>query len=104
MRTPSEQAKARRDCFHAHKKSDEAGHIYLVCHICGGRINPAVEGWEASHVIRHSLTGDNSPTNVMPSHVRCHRPTVPDDTRAAAKDLRVYERHFGIRKRGFGWR
>lgn len=105
MRTASEQAKARRECFHAHKKVDEAGHIYLVCHICGGTISPAVEGWEASHVIRHSLTADNSPENVMPAHIRCHRPTVPDDTRAAAKDLRVSEKYWGIqRKRGFGWR
>jgi len=103
MRKPSEQAKARRECFHAHKKSDEAGHIYMICHLCGGRINPAVEGWEASHVIRHSLTADNAPSNVMPAHIKCHRATVPDDTRAAAKDVRLSEKHFGIkRKKGWG--
>jgi len=103
MRKPSEQAKARRECFHAHKKSDDAGHIYLICHLCGGKINPAVEGWEASHVIRHSLTADNRPSNVMPAHIKCHRATVPKDTTDAAKDVRVSEKHFGIkRKRGWG--
>jgi 5-methylcytosine-specific restriction endonuclease McrA len=107
MRSSSEQAKARRACFHTHKQVDEAGHVYMVCHLCGGKINPAVEGWDASHVIRHSLTKNNDPTNVMPAHRKCHRVTVPDDTKAAAKDVRVSEKHYGIkRKRGFGnqWR
>ena len=105
MRTAGEQAKARRECFKAHHKTDEAGAIYMTCCICGGKINPATEGWEAAHVIRYSLTADNSPDNVLPAHFKCHRETVPSDTKAAAKDVRVNEKHFGIkRKRGFGWR
>ncbi len=103
MRKPSEQAKARRECFAKHKWNDEAGKIWLTCCFCGGRIDPAREKWEAAHQIRHSLTGDNSPDNVKPAHWKCHRDTVPDDTKAAAKDVRLSEKHFGIKqKKGWG--
>lgn len=102
MRTPAEQAKARRDCFHAHKWNDEAGKIWLTCCFCGGRIDPAREAWEAAHGLRHSLTKDNSPSNVRPAHFKCHRETVPADIRENAKGKRSSDKHFGIvRKRGF---
>ncbi len=108
MRNRSEQAQARRNCFAAHKWNDDAGKIWLTCCYCGGRIDPARAKWESAHGIRHSLTKDNSPTNVKPAHYKCHRRTVPDDTKAAAKDVRVNEKHYGIkRKRGWGnnqWR
>ena len=105
MRTSGEQAKARRECFKAHHKTDANDRVYMICCFCGGHIYPAIEGWEAAHGIRHSLTADNSPENVKPSHKKCHRETVPDDTKAAAKDVRVFEKNIGIKqKKGFGWR
>jgi hypothetical protein len=105
MRTSSEQAKARRTCFEAHKWCDDDGKLWLTCCYCGGRIDPAREKWEAAHQIRHSLTADNAPSNVRPAHYKCHRETVPDDTKAAAKDVRIFEKAMGIKqKRGWGKR
>jgi hypothetical protein len=107
MRSSGEQARARRKCFEQHKWNDEGGKLWLTCCYCQGRIDPATQKWEAAHQIRHSLTADNEPRNVKPAHYVCHRETVPDDTKAAAKDVRVNEKHYGIkRKRGFGnqWR
>jgi hypothetical protein len=105
MRSSADQARARRKCFEQHKWNDEAGKLWLTCCYCQGRIDPSREKWEAAHQIRHSLTADNEPSNVKPSHFRCHRETVPDDTKAAAKDVRLYEKSFGIRqKRGWGQR
>jgi hypothetical protein len=103
MRSPGEQQKARRQCFAAHKWNDEADKVWLTCCMCGGRIDPAREKWEAAHIIRHSLTANNDPSNVQPAHYKCHRETVPDDTKAAAKDVRVNEKHFGIKQKR-GWR
>jgi hypothetical protein len=103
MRSSSEQARARRKCFEQHKWNDESGKLWLTCCFCQGRIDPATQKWEAAHQIRHSLTADNEPSNVKPAHYKCHRETVPDDTKAAAKDVRVFEKAMGIkRKRGFG--
>jgi len=102
MRKPSEQAKARRECFAEHKWNDEAGKIWLTCCFCGGRIDPARERWEAEHNIRHALTADNSPNNVRPCHPHCHKPKTAEDISENAKGKRVSDKHFGLRSKGWG--
>ncbi len=95
-RTPGEQARFRRATFDAHKKADERGHIFLVCHICGGKIDPARERWEADHMIARAFGG----TEGAPVHVACHREkTSKDDVPAIAKSKRVRDKHYGVRKR-----
>lgn len=101
-RSSAAQAKARRACFDAHKRTDEHGHIYLECHLCGGRINPAVEAWIAEHAVRHALTADDTPSNVRPAHARCAREKDKVDISENAKGKRVSDKHWGIdQKRGW---
>lgn len=103
MRTPAQQAKARRNCFEAHKWSDEAGRIWLTCHICGGRIDPGREKWDADHAVRHAAGGSDDPSNVLPAHIKCHRTKTSADVTENAKGKRVSDKHFGIRaKQGWG--
>ncbi len=95
-RTPGEQARFRRETFDAHKKVDERGCIFLICHICGGKINPGREKWEADHMIARAFGG----TEGAPVHVACHREkTSKDDVPAIAKSKRVRDKHFGVKKR-----
>lgn len=90
------QIKARRECFEAHKWADDAGKIWLTCHICKGLIDPAREKWEAEHVIRRILKADDTPSNVWPAHVKCHAVKTVEDVKENAKGKRVHDRHFGI--------
>lgn len=90
------QIKARRECFDAHKWADDGGKIWLTCHICNGRIDPARERWDAEHVIRRSVGGSDKPSNVWPAHEKCHRVKTVDDVRENAKGKRVHDRHYGI--------
>ena len=102
QRSSSQQAKARRDCFHAHKRNDENGRVYLVCHICKSNIDPACEAWEAEHVLRKALESSDDPINVYPAHAKCHRTKTTEDNRETAKGKRVSDKHNGIRrKQGF---
>lgn len=96
------QAKVRRQCFEANKQADARGHIYLVCHLCKGVIEPGREPWEADHVIARSIGGGDG-GNVLPAHKRCHdQKTHETDTPRAAKVKRVRDKHNGIeRKSGF---
>ncbi len=99
--------KVRRDCFEAHKKTDEDGHLYLVCYLSGGRFNPSTTAWEAEHVIRRVLKKDDTPSNVWPAHARCHKPKTATDITENAKGKRVADKSFGVkRKSGFSktWR
>lgn len=90
-------AKARRECFEAHRKSDN-GFIYLECHICGGRIDPVREPWEAEHVIPHAFGGEA----LKPAHVKCHRAkTSKEDVPRIAKSKRVSDKHYGIKRRSW---
>ncbi len=101
MRSASQQAKFRREVFLAHKKVDPTGRIYLVCHICKGKIDPAVEGWEASHTIPHAWGGQAG----RPAHIACHRKqTSEKDVPAIAKAKRVSDKHYGIKRKGWGSR
>ncbi len=97
--TRRDSAKDRRQCFREHHKFDDRG-VYMTCHICGGRIEIAVEGWEAEHVVPHAFGG----TEVFPAHVKCHRQkTSEEDIPRIAKSKRASEKHFGIRRKGANW-
>lgn len=99
MRSSAEQAKFRKAVFLAHKRNDENGRIFLICHICKCKIDPATEGWEASHLIPHAWGG----TDGAPAHVKCHkRQTAEVDIPAIAKSKRISDKHFGIRRKGWG--
>ena len=90
--------KSRRECFNAHKQKDANG-VYLICHICQGRIDPLRESWEAEHTIPHAFGGED----LRPAHESCHRvKTSNQDIPAIAKSKRVSEKHFGIKKKGWG--
>lgn len=102
MRSTAEQARARRECFEAHRWADDGGKIWLSCAICGGRIDPARERWEADHRVRRIVGGTDDPSNVMPVHPHCHSEKTKVDVRENAKGKRASDKHFGIRrKRGF---
>jgi 5-methylcytosine-specific restriction endonuclease McrA len=92
-------AKARRECFESNRCVDHAGHIFLVCHLCGARIDPARDKWDADHTTPHAFGG----TDLKPAHERCHRhKTSKTDVPAIAKSKRVSDRHFGIKRpKGF---
>jgi 5-methylcytosine-specific restriction endonuclease McrA len=91
-------AKLRRACFEANKFVSGMG-TYLVCHICGGMIWPAKDAWEAEHVVRRCLSGDDSASNLKPAHVKCHKVKTAVDVSENAKGKRVSDKHFGIRKK-----
>lgn len=96
--------KIRRECFDAHKWTDQGtGRTMLTCHLCGGPIDPVREKWEAEHVIRRVLREDDSPRNVMPAHaVLCHPAKTAKDITENAKGKRVRDQHYGIsRPKGF---
>lgn len=95
----------RRQCFNAHKIfSQLTGKWLLQCHICGFEFDPTRTRWDAEHVVRRVLTGDDSPANVLPAHATCHKPKTVADVRENAKGKRVSDRHYNIRQSsGFGW-
>lgn len=93
----------RRDCYEHHKKTDDKGE-YLVCHLCQGRINPAVDDWHAEHIVPRTLGGSDSPENVWPAHAACHRPKTSQDITANAKAKRVRDKHLGITKPKGWWK
>lgn len=86
--------KVRRECFDANKRVDETGRIYLVCHICGGMIDPIRDRWEAEHPTPHA----NGGVKTLPAHEACHDEKTPRDISEIAKGKRVADRHFGIRR------
>ena len=97
-RSSSAQAMVRKLCFQEHHEHD-AGGVFMVCHICNGRIYCATEAWEAEHVIPGALGG----TVVAPAHVKCHRKkTSEHDIPAIAKAKRVSEKHTGLKRKGWG--
>src|SRR5258708_1490233 len=98
MRSSSEQAKFRKAVFHAHKKHDENGRVYLVCGFCGGKIDP-VYGWEAAHSVAEYFGGKDG----FPAHPKCHlHETATKDIPAIAKSKRQHDDHFGIKRKGWG--
>lgn len=104
-RRPS-STKLRRECFDRNKFTDPlSGRIMLTCHICGLAFNPATTKWEAEHVSRRALKGDDSPSNILPAHkADCHSEKTRKDISENAKGIRVHDRHFNIKQSsGFGW-
>lgn len=86
--------KLRRQCFDANKKVDEAGHIYMVCHLCGNRIDPVRDRWEAEHPTPHANGGEE----VLPAHESCHHPKTARDLHEIARGKRQADRHFGVKQ------
>ena len=98
--------KTRRECFDRCKWTDPVtGRIMLTCHICGLPLDPARTKWEAEHVKRRALNGDDSPANILPAHEEgCHEEKTKADIRDNAKGKRVSDRHYNIKQSsGFGW-
>lgn len=82
--------KARLAVFTAHNGK---------CHLCGGRIQASVEGWDLSHQIPLELGGADDDSNVAPAHRTCHRAhTAAVDQPAIAKAKRNEARHIGARR------
>ena len=94
MRSPPEQAKFRRAVFAARKQHDETGRLFLVCYVCQYRIDPAVEFWDADHVIPLAFGG----TEGKPICKSCHKAKTAKDVPAIAKSKRVSDKHYGIRR------
>ena len=97
-RSPSEQAKFRRQVFADHKQHIN-GRLILVCYVCGFHIDPARESWDADHVIPHAFDGKDG----MPICKLCHKAKTADDVTKIAKSKRAHDNHFGIRRKGQGW-
>lgn len=102
-RSTSAQVKARRECYEAHKYTEcVTGKVFLICHICGGMIDPVREPWEADHLVAVTFEGSNSPSNLRPAHVKCHRiKTSTQDVPANARCKRLKDKHLGIKSRGW---
>ena len=93
--------KLRRICFDANKTVDQFGKVYMTCHICNGVIWPAKDQWEADHVMRRALCGDDDVSNLKPAHYKCHRTKTIQDIRENANGKRESDNYYGIRKRGW---
>lgn len=101
MRSTARQAKARRECYAAHK--DETGK--MVCHLCEGIIDPTCEDWEADHVVAVTFGGsDTAMDNVRPAHKRCHSIKTAGDISANARAKRLHDKHHGIIKPKGWWK
>lgn len=91
--------KLRRECFEANKLVDENGKVYMICHITGLRIDPAKDEWDAEHVIRRCLSGDDSASNLKPALREHHKQKTADDVRENAKGKRIRDKHFGVERK-----
>ena len=88
-------------CLEAHS-FEWNGQRHLKCHVCALLINPATRPWHADHIRRYAEGGEDTPDNVFPICVPCHRAKSAKDTSEIAKGKRVYKRHFGVkRSKGF---
>ena len=69
-----------------------------TCHLCGGRINAEVEGWDLSHEIPLELGGADDATNIRVAHRKCHRKhTAEVDVPTLAEAKRRELRNLGIK-------
>ena len=99
---PSSTA-VRRKCWDYWKHLDESGTPFMVCYLSGARIYPSKgDRWEAEHSIARGLDGSDDPPNVKPALVDAHKEKTPDDIKRIAKSRRVHEKHFGIKRKGWG--
>ena len=97
-----------------HRGQRERDRLFILhggrCHMCNGKIWPAREDWELSHVIEWKLTEDDSDENVKPAHKKCHRdytnkvgnPMLADTERKRAKHNGTYPKsRFKLASRPF---
>ena len=104
-RRPS-STKLRREVFDRYKYTCElTGRIKMDCIRCALPIDPARDPWEADHIIRRVLSGDDDIENLAPMHEHCHREKTKVDVSENAKGKRIHNRHFKIEvKRKRQWR
>lgn len=76
LRSERRRRKARRDPQSTQRvrlsKSDRAIILQKTagrCHICGGKIDG---GWQADHVLAHSVGGGQAIDNYLPAHATCN--------------------------------
>lgn len=105
--------KLRRQCVETNRYQCPHSKRWLMdCHLCGLPIDLALStgansqhAWEAEHVLRRVLSGDDGPENVKPAHVDCHAIKTRRDNHDNSKGKRTSDKHFGIeRKRKKQWR
>ena len=101
-------ARFRKETFDAHKRTNSRG-VYLVCNLCGVRLDPVRDGFEADHIVALAAGGkDCGTTNGQPLCVPCHRAkTGSEDAPRIAKIKRTRDKHFNLKdkRQGFrGWR
>jgi len=91
----------RSICLEAHS-FDWNGAKHVKCHVCALLLNVATRPWECDHIRRYAEGGEDTPDNVFPICVPCHRAKSAKDTSEIAKGKRVAKRHFGVkRSKGF---
>jgi hypothetical protein len=100
--TRGSNTKFRREVFDAHKRVDDRG-VHLLCGVCGVRIDPVRDRWDADHEHAKGAGGTDHVSNGRPLCVLCHRgKTALEDAPKVAKVKRTADKHFGIRKKA-GW-
>lgn len=101
-----DSVRARRVCFDAHRKQDAMG-AYMVCAECGGRIDPVrkPKSWQADHYpIKWTDGGEDVPENLRPLCDVCFPVINADDWQDISHGKRVANKHFGLDRKGRGWR
>ena len=71
---------------------------------CKVWLDPIRDQWEAEHFICRANGGSDSPPNVRPMCLDCHAKKTSTDIPLISKGKRQSNRHFGIERRGGGWR
>lgn len=78
-----------------------------ICHLCTRRVAPG-EAWEVEHVKPVGLGGTDSPDNLKPAHVDCHKGKTRKDVKIMRKADRALKAHVlpsksrrQIKSRGF---
>ena len=91
--------RARRICVDTHKRQDAMG-LYMICHVCKSRLNltPPTTEFHADHIRRYAEGGEDTPENLWPICIPCHKPKSAKDTTEVAKGKRYSEKHYGIRQ------
>ena len=69
-----------------------------ICHLCGCKIHSS-QDWQADHIIPLGLDGPDTPDNMRPAHVDCHKAKSSVDKGQIAKAVRQRANHLGIKRR-----
>lgn len=74
--------------------------IYMICHICRTRLSltPPAIPFHADHIRRHAEGGEDTPENLWPICLPCHKEKSAKDTTEVAKGKRYRDKHYGIRQ------